>query len=75
MASASSVSAQAAPPFGPSTNINLKNIFYFSPWGSQLDKDTNADGTTKGHVTASDYFNEIIDNNIYDILIGNNTPP
>lgn len=74
MASAPNAVQAAAPPFGPSTPvIALKNIFYFSPWGDQLDGDTNAD--IKGfHVPDSDTSIPKESTNIYDILIGPNTP-
>ena len=39
MASAPNAVQAAAPPFGPSVGSDLtkKNVFYFSPWGDQLD--------------------------------------
>jgi hypothetical protein len=73
MASSSSVSAQVAPPFGSSVSGQNKNIFYFTPWGKQLDDD---DTPNDLHVPNTDLSanQQVINHNIYDIEIGSNTP-
>jgi hypothetical protein len=73
MASSSSVSAQVAPPFGSSVAGQNKNIFYFTPWGKQLDDD---DTPNDLHVPNTDLSAnpQVINHNIYDIEIGSNTP-
>ena len=71
MAVSGSASAQVAPPFGSSVTGQNKNIFYFTPWGAQLD----LDATPEFHVPITNLSAnpQIISNNIYDIEIGSNT--
>jgi len=73
MATGTSVSAQVAPPFGSSVEGQNKNIFYFTPWGKQLDNDNTL---TVPHVPDTDLSSnpQVINHNIYDILIDRNTP-
>jgi hypothetical protein len=60
---------QKVPPFGPSVNTQNKNIFYFMPYGQQLDNDT----TLTNHVPDTS-LPTYINQNIYDITIQPNTP-
>lgn len=63
-------SAQAAPPFGPSipSPPGDKNVFYFTPWGSQLDADNTPSSffLPRFHVPTSalDGFQSF---NVYDL--------
>jgi hypothetical protein len=60
---------QKVPPFGPSVNTQNKNIFYFMPYGQQLDNDM----TLTNHVPDTS-LPTYINQNIYDIPIQPNTP-
>lgn len=73
MATGTSVSAQVAPPFGSSVAGQNKNIFYFTPWGDQLDGDNTPNDL---HVPDTDLSAnpQVINHNIYDIEIGPKTP-
>jgi hypothetical protein len=73
LATSTSVSAQTAPPFGASVAGQNKNIFYFTPWGNQLDDD---DTPNDLHVPDTDLSAnpQVINHNIYDIQIGSHTP-
>lgn len=66
-----SVSAQVEPPFGASIIGQNKNIFFFKPWGDQLDGDNTFPFY---HVPITDLSGnpQIISYNIYDIGIGPN---
>lgn len=64
------VHAQAAPPFGPSVPGADKNIFYFSPWGSQLDRENTFPNY---HVPDTSLPNNV-NYNIYDYHIGPGKP-
>jgi hypothetical protein len=70
LASAPGASAQAVPPFGPSQPNQNKNIFYFMPWGAQLD----ADNTMPVYHVPDTMVPTLIDYNIYDIAIGADAP-
>jgi hypothetical protein len=72
IASGTSVSAQVAPPFGSSVAGQNKNIFYFTPWGIQLDSDNTPNDL---HVPDTDLSAnpQVINHNIYDIRIGPET--
>jgi hypothetical protein len=65
-------SAQAMPPFGPSiaSPPSDKNVFFFTPWGSQLDVE---DTSPTFHVPTSE-LNASQSHNIYDLLVGPNQP-
>jgi hypothetical protein len=65
-------SAQAEPPFGPSiaSPPSNKNIFFFTPWGSQLDVE---DTSPIFHVPTS-ALNASKSHNIYDLLVAPNQP-
>jgi hypothetical protein len=73
LATSTSVSAQAAPPFGASVAGQNKNIFYFTPWGNQLDNESTPNDL---HVPDTDLSSnpQVINHNIYDIMIDSNTP-
>lgn len=73
LATSTSVSAQAAPPFGASVAGQNKNIFYFTPWGNQLDNDNTPNDL---HVPDTDLSSnpQVINHNIYDIMIDSNLP-
>lgn len=73
LATSTSVSAQTAPPFGASVAGQNKNIFYFTPWGKQLDNDNTPNDL---HVPDTDLSAnpQVINHNIYDIMIDPNTP-
>lgn len=62
--------AQTSPPFGPSpnVNINVKNIFYFTPWGSQADEDK----TQSIYHVPNTQWDVVKDENILDIEKGPN---
>jgi hypothetical protein len=71
IAAQTSTFAQAAtPPFGPSQPGLDKNIFYFSPWGAQLD----SDNTFPVYHVPDTSLPGYISYNIYDIAIEPNTP-
>jgi hypothetical protein len=70
LASALGASAQAVPPFGPSKPNQNKNIFYFMPWGAQLD----GDNTFPVYHVPDTSIPTNISYNIYDIAIGADTP-
>ena len=73
LATSTSVSAQVAPPFGSSVTGQNKNIFYFTPWGKQLDSDNTPNDL---HVPDTDLSvnPQVLNHNIYDILTDEHTP-
>jgi hypothetical protein len=73
LATSTSVSAQVAPPFGSSVAGQNKNIFYFTPWGKQLDGDNTPNDL---HVPDTDLSAnpQVLNHNIYDIQIDAHTP-
>lgn len=62
--------AQTSPPFGPSPNVNtnVKNIFYFTPWGSQVDEDK----TQSIYHVPNTQWDTVKNENIFDIEKGPN---
>lgn len=73
MATGTSASAQVAPPFGSSVAGQNKNIFYFTPWGGQLDGDNTPNDL---HIPDTDLSAnpQVLNHNIYDIGIGPKMP-
>lgn len=65
-------SAQAVPPFGPSiaSPPSNKNVFFFTPWGSQLDVENTS---PIFHVPSSE-LDDSKSYNIYDLLVAPNQP-